>query len=100
MTPLVCGRPRQRRPTTSPTRDAGFQARVASWVGTSVISWSAWATTGAPTGLPHGSADHGHLLVSLGMWPAYLMICGLIDVARVAYATYAAPVIDASADSR
>ena len=52
--------------------------------------------SGAPTGLPHGSASEGHVLVSLGLWPGCVTVCGLIDVARSAYATCAEPLVDAS----
>ena len=65
-----------------------FYGRATKWLGTSAFTWTIWAFTGAPTGLPRGSGDHGHVVVTLGVWPAYLMIAGLIDLAKRARGLY------------
>jgi len=71
-----------------------FYGRAAKWLGTSAFTWTIWAFTGAPTGLPRGSGDHGHVVVTLGIWPAYLTIAGLIDLAKRARALYVQPHLD------
>jgi len=43
---------------------------------------------GAPTGLPHATAVDHHVVATLGIWPLYLTIGGLADVARRARRLY------------
>src|SRR4051794_30248101 len=54
--------------------ELSLQRRARRWLGTTAVTWPIWALTGAPTGLPHGSGNHHHIVISLGIWPAYLMI--------------------------
>ena len=68
-----------------------FYRRGTKWAGTSVITWSIWALTGAPTWLPHATRTNHHLVVSAGIWPAYIMIGGLADLGRRARQLYVEP---------
>lgn len=69
-----------------------FYRRATKWAGTSVITWSIWALTGAPTWLPHVTESPHHTVVSAGIWPAYIMIGGLADLGRRARQIYVEPV--------
>jgi len=76
---------------TSATRhqlERRFYARATKWLGTSVVTWTIWGLTGAPTGLPHGTRTGNHTVITLGIWPAYVMVGGLVDIARRARALY------------
>ena len=81
-------------PPSPSERERDFYGRAAKWLGTSAFTWTIWAFTGAPTGLPRGSGTHGHVVVTLGMWPAYLMVAGLVDLAKRAHALYVRPHVD------
>jgi len=65
-----------------------LQRRSIRWLGTTAVTWSIWALTGAPTGLPHATAVDHHVVATLGIWPLYLTIGGLADVARRARRLY------------
>ena len=95
----VLVRRRAPAPRTPPTRreqELSLQRRARRWLGTAAFTWPIWALTGAPTGLPHGTGDRHHIVVSLGIWPAYLMIGGLVDIARRARRIYSEPATDLS----
>jgi hypothetical protein len=88
----------RRRPPaagTPPTRreqELSLQRRARRWLGTAAVTWPIWALTGAPTGLPHGTGSHHHLVITLGIWPAYVMVGGLADIARRARRIYVEPI--------
>jgi hypothetical protein len=65
-----------------------FYRRATRWAGTSAITWTIWAFTGAPHWLPHATATHHHVVASAGIWPAYIMIGGLADLGRLARHLY------------
>jgi hypothetical protein len=71
-----------------------FYERSSKWLGTSVVTWSIWALTGMPMGLPHVTWMPQHHVISAGIWPAYIMIGGLADLGRRARMLYAQPLID------
>lgn len=73
-----------------------LQRRARKWLGTTAVTWPIWALTGAATGLPHVIANHHRVDVSLGIWPALLMIGGLADIARMARRVYVQPLVDAN----
>jgi len=75
--------------------ERAFHRRVVSWLSTTAITWVIWAMAGAPTGLPRGTGGPHHLVITLGIWPAYVMFCGLADLAKRSYQLYAKPLIDA-----
>jgi hypothetical protein len=77
-----------------------FYRRATKWLGTSAITWSIWAFTGAPIWLPHATRTNHHLVVSAGIWPAYIMIGGLADLGRMARHLYVeSPPFDTATDS-
>jgi hypothetical protein len=73
-----------------------FYRRAAKWLSTTVVTWPVWALTGAPMGLPRVVADHHHVMASAGIWPVYLMVGGLVDLARRARKLYTEPVLEAA----
>lgn len=83
-------------PMTRRQAEQSLQQRARSWLGTTAITWPIWALTGARTGLPHVIANHHHVDASLGIWPALLMIGGLVDIARMARRVYVQPLVDAN----
>lgn len=74
-----------------------FYRRASKWLATTTITWPVWALTGAPMGLPRVIADHHHVVATAGIWPAYVMVGGLADLARRARRLYTEPVLDAAA---
>lgn len=74
-----------------------FYRRAAKWLSTTVVTWPVWALTGAPMGLPRVVADHHHVVATAGIWPVYLMVVGLADLARKARKLYTEPVLEAAA---
>lgn len=70
--------------------------RGAKWLTTTAITWPVWALTGAPTGLPHATSTPHHLVVSAGIWPVYVMVGGLADIARRTRGLYVDPLIEAN----
>jgi hypothetical protein len=80
------------RRTPSPTTRAGlerdYRRRCVEWAFGSATTWSIWAMTGAPTGVPRVvSSGHG-VVATLGIWPLYLMGAGFLDLGRRAYRLY------------
>jgi hypothetical protein len=75
-------------PATVRDEELALARRGIRWLGTTAITWPIWALTGAPTGLPRATADHHHVVATLGIWPVYLMVGGLADVARRARRLY------------
>ena len=73
-------------------QELALQRRARRWLATATVTWPIWALTGAPMGLPHGTGDHHHVVISLGMWPAYVMAGGLIDIAKRARRVYVDPI--------
>lgn len=67
--------------------EADFQHRARVWAGTSILTWSIWAMTGAHV-TPEVVITHSHAAASAGMWPALVMVCGLGDLAKRASRLY------------
>ena len=74
-----------------------FYRRATKWLGTTVVTWPVWALTGAPMGLPRVVADHHHVIATAGLWPVYLMVGGIADLATRARKLYAEPLLEAAA---
>lgn len=90
----------QKEPVGRVTRnemERAFYRRASKWLGTTVVTWPIWALTGAPLGLPRVVADHHHVVATAGIWPAYLMVAGLADLARRARKLYTDPALEAAA---
>src|SRR3954471_14867823 len=94
------GAPRVATAPAHHDEELSLQRRARRWLGTTAITWPIWALTGAPTGLPQGTRDHHHLVISLGIWPAYLMIGGIADIARKARHLYIDPIEQRGDDDR
>lgn len=79
---------RARLPTSVRDEELALQRRGIKWLSTAAITWPIWAMTGAPVSLPEVTKTHHHIEATLGIWPAYLMVFGLADIARRARRLY------------
>lgn len=91
------GRKEPGRPVSRREMERQFYRRASKWLGTTAITWPVWVLTGAPMGLPRVIADHHHVVATAGIWPAYLMVGGLADLARRARRLYTEPVLEVAA---